>query len=1048
MKISTRVLLQFLAIAVLPVLVIGYLAHRVMTEMGSVVTRSTTAALRAAGEQSIRLKARDAAHQLGTYLLTHPEARLQSLRDNPEFAAIALQKVGATGYTALWQAGTGTIMVHPNPQLVNHPMQELGDQLPSFRKVFEPSISGLEFGGYYDWLEVDKSLRQKFMISTPVSPPVEGVTLMVSATTYIDEFFGPIRDAENRMDCLLLDARRQRWIMVLAAALVAVLLAFWLGRGLTRPLADLVQAAQRVQQGQLDCAVKIHRWDELGLLASAFNAMQVSLLASHRQIEEHASSLEQRVAERTAELECATRQAQEAQAAVERTQGRLKASEAKYREMVSGSLVGIFRTTVSGWVEEANPALLRALQLDSVEQMNQIGLANLYCDPQDRARLLTAVREGPVTGFETRFRRGAGQTVPVCLSARQVCDEDGVPRFLEGTFEDISERKRAESALQESEERYRTLISNLPVGLYSRQPGERGEFITANPAIARMFGYESIQEFMKTRAADTYVNSEERQAFSARLLAEGQVSGVELRLQKRDGTPIWGNVTARVVRNSRGDIECFDGMIEDITLRKQAQAELEKAKEAAEAANRAKSAFLANMSHEIRTPMNAILGFAQLMQRDPSITPAQRDRVRTINRSGEHLLALINDILEMSKIEAGRTILNPSTFDLHALLEDMAMMFRVRTDVKKLRLTVRRSDDVPRYVVTDEGKLRQVLINLLGNSVKFTEQGSVALRVGAERRIDGKLRLVAEVEDTGLGIRKEDMSRLFQYFEQTASGARTEGGTGLGLAISREFVRLMGGDIAVASEAGKGSIFRFEIGVEEGAPGPSVVRVAAPPVVGLQPGQSQPRILVVDDKEENRALLSEMLRGVGFQTRESANGREALSDVEEWRPDLVLMDVRMPVMDGYEAIRRIRAMTVGCKTPVIAVSASAFDEERQRVFDVGADDFIGKPYREAELFEKIRKCLDVRYVYGDVPPPAEATPTPAGPAQMATTSMAAIPDGLLAQMREATLNGEMDRLLELIDQVAATNADVGSGLRQLANGFQYDQLIQLLDRKG
>jgi two-component system sensor histidine kinase/response regulator len=525
--------------------------------------------------------------------------------------------------------------------------------------------------------------------------------------------------------------------------------------------------------------------------------------------------------------------------------------------------------------------------------------------------------------------------------------------------------------------------------------------------------------------------------------ARGESGAYEISLSRPDGSLVPCIFHANPLFDDDGQKTAAFAMVTNITVRKQAQEQLQEAKEAAEAASRAKSTFLANMSHEIRTPMNAILGFTQLLQRDPALTAKQRESLNTIARSGEHLLDLINDILEMSKIEAGRTTVSPIAFDLHDLIDDLALMFKIRTQEKNLQFIVDKADDLPRIIFADVGKLRQVLINLLGNAVKFTQQGGIVLRVAAQKGINGGLRLITEVEDTGAGIAPEDLGKVFEYFEQ-AGATVSEGGTGLGLAISREFVRLMGGDIKVTSQVKKGSLFRVEIDAQELVDAQLKPQPPSRRLLGLQPGQPTLRILVVDDKEENRHFLREMLQAVGFTTREATNGLEAVRLFEEWQPHLILMDVRMPVMNGYEAIRRIKAMEKGRDTPIIAVSASVFDDSRQKARQTGADDFIGKPYKQDELFQKLAAWLHVDYVYAEQEAADAADWGGASAMSLTATSLSKLPHEILEQMGNAAAGGYQDRLLVLIDQVETQDEQAAHALRNLAVGFQYEKLIELL----
>ncbi|MFA7009370.1 MAG: ATP-binding protein, partial [Elusimicrobiales bacterium] len=501
-------------------------------------------------------------------------------------------------------------------------------------------------------------------------------------------------------------------------------------------------------------------------------------------------------------------------------------------------------------------------------------------------------------------------------------------------------------------------------------------------------------------------------------------------------------LNARQIQRVLGKERIILLAIEDITERKRFETELRKAKDAAEAANRSKSVFLANMSHEIRTPMNAILGFSQLLRRDPQATPKQKQQIETINRSGEHLLALINDILEMAKAEAGRTTLNPAAFDLHAVIGDVEKMLRPRAEAKGLRLEVRQGSGLPRFVETDEGKLRQILLNLLSNALKFTRKGAVILSMDARPGAEGGLYLTADVEDTGPGIEPGELTRLFHPFEQAQAGRAGGTGTGLGLAISRGYARLMGGDITVKSRPGRGSVFSFHTALKEALPVAGHIQPRQ--VKELKPGQPRYRVLVADDKEDNRKFLDQLLDPAGFEVRQAVNGEEALRKFEAWRPQLILMDLQMPMMDGYEAIRRIRAGAGGREVKIIAVSASIFGETNRDAIRAGADELMLKPFRESELFEKIRVLLGAEYIYLEEVPDAAAAAAETG--TLSTGALAGLPRELISRLREAAINGDFNLLTELTGSVEAVDMSLAVTLRSLAGKFDTQPILDLLEK--
>ena len=468
--------------------------------------------------------------------------------------------------------------------------------------------------------------------------------------------------------------------------------------------------------------------------------------------------------------------------------------------------------------------------------------------------------------------------------------------------------------------------------------------------------------------------------------------------------------------------------------------QLAHARDTAEAANRAKTVFLANMSHELRTPLNAILGFSETLRRDAAMSEGQRQNLEIIHRSGEHLLALINDILDMTKIEAGRVRVECAPFDLGALIGDLVDLMRVRAAEKGLDLRLDQTSSFPRFVRGDATKLRQVLVNLLGNAVKFTAQGYVVLRLRAVPE-SGGTRLAFEVEDSGPGIAAADRARIFDPFVQVGQPAAQKG-TGLGLAITRQFVELMGGWIEVAGEPGRGSRFRVELPMEPAAESEMLPEVLGRgEVVGLEPGQPDYRILVVEDQPENTLLLSRLLVGAGFQVRTAENGSRGIELFRRWQPHFIWMDWRMPVMDGMEATRRIRALEGGHQVKIVALTASVFAEQHGEIRAAGVDDILDKPYRAQELFDCLARHLGVRYIYRERAAPDAPAPSGMTPDRVA---LAALPEDLRRELADALVTLDARRIDALIERVAERDAALGQFFRWHADNFDYGLIEEVL----
>ena len=471
-------------------------------------------------------------------------------------------------------------------------------------------------------------------------------------------------------------------------------------------------------------------------------------------------------------------------------------------------------------------------------------------------------------------------------------------------------------------------------------------------------------------------------------------------------------------------------------------AELVIEKKKVEIANQAKSSFIANMSHELRSPLNAVIGFSQLILRTKNLPKEQYENAGIIQRSGEYLLTLINNVLDFSKIEAGKTTLNQKDFDLDQLLDNLEDMLYLRAFDAGLELIFDRGDNLPRYIYTDEIKLRQILLNLLSNAIKFTQKGEVILSV----RYDPPLLtenhfLQFTVKDTGKGISQEELSKLFEAFSQTESGKESQEGTGLGLVISRQFVQLMGGDIAVKSELNQGTTFNFSIQVKLGKETQESNK-STQRVLALAPDQPIYKILAVDDKTINCQLLVKLLIPLGFEVKEAANGQEAIAIWEAWEPHLIFMDMRMPVMDGYEATKYIKAQVKGSATAVVALTASVLEEEKVIVLSAGCDDFIRKPFKENMIFEALTKHLGVTYIYEQN---QEQDYSSLETAKLSTKNFEIMPQQWLKQLSQAALEANTEEVITLIGEISSTEIFLTQSLTKLVRKFEFEQILDLIN---
>ncbi|MFP4009205.1 MAG: response regulator, partial [Spirulinaceae cyanobacterium] len=807
-------------------------------------------------------------------------------------------------------------------------------------------------------------------------------------------------------------------------------------------------------------------------------------------------------------------------------------SEERFALAVEGASDGIWDWDLQTGNAYYSPRWKMMLGYKPEELSDRIEIFAELLHPDDRQRVLNTIDAcltGHLLSLEVEFRalHRDGQWRWLLSRGMVLRDESQKPLRLVGSQTDITERKEAEGAIQESMERERTIarvIQRMRASLdlktifndtaeelrdaldcdrilvYRFNPDWSGIFVAEattppwqtildeqtrdrylqQPAVTQphcqatsLEGHEGVvaDSFLQRNQGDIRHNGKNYRCVDNVIKANFDQCYLELlkRLQAQAyiivpifcGNKLWGLLGAYQNSGPRhwtqGEIKILTQVGSQLGVAvqqaelfahtQQQAAELKQAKENADAANQAKSEFLANMSHELRTPLNAILGFTQLMQRDRTLSEGNQRHLDIVNRSGEHLLSLINDVLTMSKIEAGRIVLYPERCDLYNLLHSLEQMLRLKAESKQLRLNFTISPQVPQFIRIDQGKLRQILINLLGNAIKFTETGEVSLWVGYSKATPSP-QLTFAVKDTGPGIAPEDQEILFQPFTQTRSGVEAREGTGLGLPIGQKFARLLGGEIQVESVLGQGSTFSFSLPVEvlETSTSPPSPKSSQSLVSSFVPAHDRDRILIVEDRATNRLLLVELLDSLGFETREATNGSEAIALWETWQPNLILMDMQMPVMDGCEATRRIKADPRSQNTIIVALTANVFEQQRQEIFKAGCDDFLFKPLQTQALLDLLHRYLGTTEQPQNPPDASASTPTDFYDPENLNrwrSQLQTLPATWVTQLENAAAQCSERLIHQLLTELPPEQASLVAVIRHLTEDFRFDIVMEM-----
>lgn len=638
----------------------------------------------------------------------------------------------------------------------------------------------------------------------------------------------------------------------------------------------------------------------------------------------------------------------------------LKRSEQKFRGVFENAAVGIGLVDMDGNIQRTNPVLSHMLGYSSDELENLSFLEITHPDDRqiDFKRYQSLVNnETDYYQIEKRYLRKDGEIIWGRLTVSMIIDNNGEPLYAIGMVENITSRKKTELALRRSEEEYRNLFENAIEGIYQSTP--EGKLVNANPAMAQIVGYDSPEQLIKEiedLSTQLYVDPKDREKLQQLLRDEGEVKNFETKIYRKDDSKIWISISTRLITNRDGQ-QLYEGTVEDITQRKQAENKLREAKEIAEAANRAKSEFLANVSHEIRTPMNSVLGFSEILS-ETIDDPTQQKYIDAITSSGKNLLNLINDILDLSKIEAGRLELEYQPVNIHSLLDEIRNIFSLKIEEKELNFTLDIDPQIPNALLMDEIRLRQILLNLVGNAVKFTDEGGITVSARQLNKDDDQktVDLHLSVKDTGIGIAEDQQHQIFESFrQQSGQSNRKYGGTGLGLAISKRLVEKMGGALSLDSEVGKGSSFNIEMRQVQ------ITRARTQEenkeLNNQEISFGNATVLIVDDVKLNNELIRRYLEKTGLKVISAVNGMEACEMAREHIPDLIFMDIKMPEMNGFEATRNIKSEESTAHIPIIALTASVVEMSGEKVDREIFDGFLEKPIKKNLVLQALAEHL-------------------------------------------------------------------------------------------